>query len=43
MHCGENIVVGDYKVVIKKRNEFIVCPNAPKCDGDFSDWIDIED
>lgn len=43
MHCGKDIVVGDYKVKIKKRDEFIVCPNAPECDGDVSDWIDSED
>jgi hypothetical protein len=40
IHCGENIRVGDYKVEIKNGIEFIVCPNAPRCDGDVTDWID---
>jgi hypothetical protein len=40
IHCGEYFIVGDYKVEIKDKEEYIVCPNAPKCDGNVMDWID---
>jgi hypothetical protein len=42
LHCAEYFIVGDYKVEIKDKEEFIVCPNAPKCDGNVMDWIDKE-
>ncbi len=44
LHCRKDIVVGDYKVelfdctITKKVQEYIVCPNAPKCDGWAIDW-----
>jgi len=40
LHCGENFMVGDYKVIVKNGHELIVCPNAPECDGDVMDWVD---
>ena len=40
LHCGEDIIVGDYKVQIIDDEEYIVCPNAPKCDGSIIDWVD---
>lgn len=40
IHCQEDIIVGDYKVEIVDGSEFIVCPNAPKCDGTVIDWFD---
>jgi hypothetical protein len=40
LHCENQIVVGDYKVEIEDGKEFIVCPNAPKCNGTLIDWID---
>ena len=39
IHCGKNFVVGDYKVELSHGEEFIVCPNAPKCDGTLLDWV----
>jgi DNA-directed RNA polymerase subunit RPC12/RpoP len=39
IHCGKTFVVGDYKVEIKDRKEYIVCPNAPSCDGKIIDWV----
>ncbi len=42
LHCGSNIVVGNYKVFADELGaEYICCPNAPKCDGTVIDWIDI--
>jgi len=39
LHCGEVIIVGDYKVFRNQDGEeFICCPNAPKCDGNLMDW-----
>ncbi len=43
IHCGKEIIVGDYKILIEKnkKNElldYIVCPNAPECDGTIMDW-----
>ncbi len=46
VHCGKDFIVGDYKVKVvydndeNKKMEFIVCPNAPECDGDMTDWVD---
>jgi hypothetical protein len=39
IHCGKNFVVGDYKVELSRGEEFIVCPNAPECDGTLLDWV----
>jgi hypothetical protein len=45
IHCGEIIRVGDYKVELEfnfftqKEEEYIVCPNAPECDGNIMDWF----
>jgi hypothetical protein len=40
IHCGESILVNDFKVIIEEGVEYIVCPNHPKCDGTVIDWID---
>jgi len=42
IHCNEDIIVGDYKVEILNGKEFIVCPNAPECDGSVIDWFDVK-
>ena len=42
LHCGENIIVGNYKVEIENNEEYIVCPNAPKCNGNVTDWLDAK-
>jgi hypothetical protein len=48
MHCNENFTVGDYKVQLEynfyteKIEEYIVCPNAPKCDGTLIDWTNAK-
>jgi len=44
LHCGEIIIVGDFKVerandLLGKEFDYIVCPNAPKCDGTLIDWM----
>ncbi|WP_298145953.1 hypothetical protein [Flavobacterium sp.] len=40
IHCGEIITVGDFKVFKDELgNEYICCPNAPKCDGTVIDWM----
>jgi len=45
IHCGKEIVVGDYKILIEKNGnsvvDFIACPNAPECDGSIIDWFDF--
>jgi len=43
LHCGETIIVGDFKVFKdNSNNEFICCPNAPRCDGTVIDWMPIK-
>jgi len=48
LHCNKTITVGDYKVetlfnALKGANhDYIVCPNAPECDGNCTDWMDLE-
>ena len=43
LHCGEIIKVGDYKVFKDDYgDEYICCPNAPKCDGSVIDWMPPE-
>jgi hypothetical protein len=40
LHCGETIIVGDYKVFVDEDgDELIYCPNAPECDGTIIDWM----
>lgn len=39
IHCNQYIIVGDYKVEIVDGREYIVCPNAPQCDGSVIDWF----
>lgn len=40
IHCCTNIIVGNYKVEIDDEGEeFIVCPNAPICNGNILDWM----
>jgi hypothetical protein len=42
IHCDTFIIVGKYKVFVDELgNEYICCPNAPKCDGTAIDWFDI--
>jgi hypothetical protein len=41
--CEKTIVVGDYKIEIEDDREYIVCPNAPNCDGSIIGWFDIPD
>lgn len=38
LHCGSIITVGDYKVFKIDWEEYICCPNAPKCNGTIIDW-----
>ncbi len=43
IHCNEIITVGDYKVFSDEDgDEFICCPNAPRCNGTLIDWIEPE-
>jgi hypothetical protein len=43
LHCDKTIIVGDYKVEIDEfYEEYIVCPNAPECDGTVMDWISLK-
>ncbi|MDR3712617.1 MAG: hypothetical protein P4L51_07370 [Puia sp.] len=43
IHCGSIITVGDYKVFKDEvGEEYIYCPNAPKCDGTVIDWFDAD-
>ncbi|MBO6572495.1 hypothetical protein GYB29_02175 [bacterium] len=40
LHCGETIIIGDFKVFKdNSNNEYICCPNAPRCDGTVIDWM----
>jgi hypothetical protein len=49
IHCKSVINVGDYKVEISEnlpyydKSEFIVCPNAPTCDGNILDWFEYDE
>ncbi len=38
IHCDSWFTVGDYKVELLNGEEYIVCPNAPKCNGTLIDW-----
>ncbi len=43
IHCGNIIIVGDFKVFKDDDgDEFICCPNAPDCDGTIIDWVDFQ-
>jgi hypothetical protein len=42
IHCGEIIIVGNFKVYKDDTGfEFICCPNAPECDGTVIDWLPV--
>jgi len=42
LHCDFIIIVGNYKVFVDEQGEeYICCPNAPKCNGTVIDWLDI--
>jgi hypothetical protein len=41
IHCDTDFIVGDYKVKISNGEDYIVCPNAPQCNGDVTDWYDV--
>ena len=42
MHCGEIIIVGNFKVFKHDSGfEFICCPNAPECNGTVIDWLPV--
>lgn len=50
IHCGQDFFVKDYKVEIVYMDikdivpvDFIVCPNAPNCDGTMIDWVTTEE
>jgi len=42
IHCQKPIIVGMFKIETIGDMEFIVCPNAPECDGTVIDWFEIE-
>ncbi len=43
IHCEKEMTVGDYKVFIDEYgDEYICCPNAPKCDGTVIDWFPLD-
>ena len=46
IHCGNVIEVKNYKVEKKYLDGelcfFILCPNAPECDGTIIDWISVD-
>ena len=46
IHCGSEFIVADFKVRIiideDGEDDIIVCPNAPKCDGNVLDWVQID-
>lgn len=45
LHCEKDFEVKDYKVeksfnfTTERMEEYIVCPNAPECDGTVIDWM----
>ena len=41
IHCNQIITVGDYKVEFSQGREWIVCPNAPSCNGTIIDWFPV--
>ena len=41
MHCRQEFTIGDYKVEFSQGREWIVCPNAPRCDGNMKDWFPL--
>lgn len=44
LHCFEKIRVQDFKIYRNNDgDEFISCPNAPKCDGSVIDWMDLKE
>jgi hypothetical protein len=43
IHCDSIITVGDFKVFLDDEgDEYICCPNAPKCDGTVIDWFKLD-
>lgn len=48
LQCNSLFKVKDFKVVIttcdccNEYMEYIVCPNAPDCEGDMLDWVGKE-
>jgi len=42
LHCEKWIRVGDFKVEVLNGEEYIVCPNAPRCDGTVIDWMNTD-
>ncbi len=49
INCKSVINVADYKVEISEKlpyydkREFIVCPNAPTCDGNIIHWFEYNE
>jgi len=39
VHCEKCFEVSKYKVVVENGKEYIVCPDAPECDGSVLDFI----
>jgi hypothetical protein len=42
IHCAKIFIVGDYKVKLLNGKEYIVCPNAPDCNGTVIDWVSTD-
>jgi hypothetical protein len=43
VHCDDVYHIKEFKVIEKDGNEFIVCRNAPKCNGDAMDMFSTND
>ena len=44
INCDTIFTIEDYKVFKSKHGEeYICCPNAPKCSGTVIDWIRVDD
>lgn len=41
--CKQVIALKDFKVMISSGELYIVCPNAPKCSSDPTDWMSLKD
>ena len=48
LYCNKKFTVKDFKVLVTKCDccneylEIIVCPYAPDCEGDFTNWAGKE-
>ena len=39
IHCNKSFMVSEYRVVLWRKEEYIVCKHFPECDGTIIDWI----